>query len=147
MTPIEWSVVLKSLGKLRYFAKDQVYDTILSNYCNHSVDAVDSVFASRQSFDLPQLCDVVWGLLRLKVVEKKRIIDNSLVRDSFIPNLLNDNRYYLIFQQIEELINKDSASLKYLRRYVFNRWIINSSRLSNLIYSISYTRYPNRVHL
>lgn len=83
------------------------------------ISLIDTVFASRQSFDLPQLCDVVWGLLRLKVVEKKKIIDNSLVRDSFIPNLLNDNRYYLIFQQIEELINKDTASLKYLRRCVF----------------------------
>lgn len=97
---------------------------------------LDGVIKCKQNFTLSEMSDVAWGLMRINT--------ESHHSDELRNNFLSDDRIYSVFKQIEELILQDSANLKYVRPYMLFIILIPSSRLSNLVYCISYSRYPNR---
>ena len=66
--------------------------------------SLDGVFSCYQSLYLSQLCDVVWGLVRLKGNEKNGLSQQSL-QSNLLPNLLNNDHFYLICQQRSDSIN------------------------------------------
>ncbi|KAK8797893.1 hypothetical protein WA171_005422, partial [Blastocystis sp. BT1] len=115
LSSTEWSILLKSIGKLRYSGDSDLLNQI-----------VDGIMKCKQSFTLSEMSDVAWGLMRINT--------ESHQSESMKLNFLSDDRIYSVFKQIEELIQHDSTNLKYVR----------PSRLSNLVYCISYSRYPNR---
>ena len=81
--------------------------------------SLDGVFSCYQSLYLSQLCDVVWGLVRLKGNEKNGLSQQSL-QSNLLPNLLNNDHFYLICQQLEDKIKKDQIGLKKLSQLIFS---------------------------
>lgn len=103
---------------------------------------LDGVFTCYQSLYLSKLCDVIWGFIRLKGNEKD--LSSHPLQSSLIPNLLNNDHFYLICQQLEDKIRKDQIGLKKLSQLNSLLFFIHSTHLANLVYSLSYLHYPNR---
>ena len=78
---------------------------------------LDGVFSCYQSLYLSQLCDVTWGLVRLKSNEKNELSQQTL-QSNLLPNLLNNDHFYLICQQLEDKIKKDQIGLKKLSQFI-----------------------------
>lgn len=78
------------------------------------------------------MCDTVWGFLRFKVIEKKRSSQSAFLQESFIPNLLNDNRLYSLFQLIEDMIDQDQPGVKYMQPYILDFRMITQIAFSKL---------------
>lgn len=57
----------------------------------------------RDVFSLSELCDVLWGVLRLKSADAPR------------TSLLSDDRVFAMFKRAEGLVLGDSAAFKRLR--------------------------------
>lgn len=118
LTGADWSILLKSLGKLRY-----AWNKKLSN------QTLDDVMKCKSKFSLSELSDVMWGLLRMAI--------ESSGSGDVTSEFLSDNRVYSIFKRADDLILHDPMALKHIR----------PTRLANLVYCVSYSRYPNRVEL
>ena len=87
----------------------------------------------RDTFSLSELCDVVWGLLRLKAADASR------------ASLLSDDRLFAVFKRVEELTLGDTAGFRHLRPCVCGAVLSRSSKVANLAYCVSYSHYPARV--
>ena len=140
LTPIEWSVVVKSIGKLRYGGNSDQVDQILGKWNALLRYFLDGVVKCCQSFTLSEISDVTWGLLRMSIEANQSssssnhsnsISDMDSSGEEMKLNFLSDNRMFTILQQIEVLITSSSFSMKHIRPYV-NRdlhWLIDSNEV------------------
>ena len=139
LSSMEWSIVIKAIGKLHYFGDSAMNDCILSTSLSFTQLCVDGVMQCCSSFTLSEISDIAWGLLRMRIEtnqfyrsscshlhtmskadsqaceQELQSGENGDFQTAKEMDFLSDNRMYSILQQIETLVKTTPSSLKHLR--------------------------------
>ena len=128
----DWSSLLKALGKLNYVSTPDVHDRILQG-----------IDHSRGSATLTDLINICWGLLRVQISERNSLQSGNR-GNIILSQFFRDNRVFEVYQQLESVIRSDLSSVRRLRPFDCIPLVMCRSQLCNLVYLLSYSRFPDR---